>query len=171
MNSKKPMKQVRPKSLLVGVFCLVNLVAYSQNQPNAITIKNISVKGGDKWEKGYGFARAKVIEYGKWSHVIVSNTSSWDSTGKVVGISAGEQMEQVILNMKSAIEKAGGSLSDIVETTFYVTTFDTFSDLAKVHVKYFGPTQPATTLITVPSMSSTEILVEGSCTAIIVKEK
>lgn len=133
-------------------------------------ITNISLPGGDEWEKMYGFSRAKVIEtlLPGTKQVYISNTSAFNSKGEIEKPkNVGHQVEQVILNMKKVMELAGGNLNDIVETTFYTTSFDFFPEIAHVHHKYFGELQPATTLIHVSQMASSEMLVEGSARAII----
>ena len=131
---------------------------------------SISLPGGDQWEKMYGFSRAKVIEdtLTGTKQVYISNTSALNSKGMIEHPeNVGNQVEQVVLNMKKVMELAGGNLNDIVETTFYTTNFDFFSEIAHVHLKYFGEAQPVTTLIQVSQMASSDMLVEGSARAII----
>ena len=100
--------------------------------------------------------------------VFISNTSAWDETGEIQGKGdVGAQVEQIVKNMEKAMLRADGTLDDIVETIFYVTDFGQFSEIAKVHKKYFGDNRPATTLIQVSGMASDEMLVEGSARAII----
>ena len=131
---------------------------------------SISLPGGDQWEKVYGFSRAKVIEDTLIGikQVYISNTSAFNSKGIIEKPeNVGNQVEQVVLNMKKIMELAGGNLNDIVETTFYTTNFDFFPEIVHIHHKYFGELQPATTLIHVSQMVSSEMLVEGFARAII----
>jgi len=141
------------------------------NKENNKMVKtSISLPGGDQWEKIYGFSRAKVIEDHNTGtkQVYISNTSAFNSSGLIEEPeNVGSQVEQVIMNMKKVMELAGGSLDDIVETTFYTTSFNYFPEIAQIHHKYFGEVQPATTLIHVSEMASSEMLVEGSARAII----
>jgi enamine deaminase RidA (YjgF/YER057c/UK114 family) len=133
---------------------------------------SISLKGGEQWEKIYGFSRAKVIEdtSTEIKQVFISNTSAFNSDGIIQEPeNVMMQMEQIIMNMKEIMSMAGGNLNDIVETTFYTTSFDFFPEIAQVHQKYFGEAQPATTLIHVSEMASKDMLVEGSARAIINK--
>ena len=166
--------------LLLGGLLFV-LMVKMKNQDSKIELQlnkenktmkktSISLPGGDQWEKVYGFSRAKVIEdpITGTMQVYISNTSAFNSSGKIEEPeNVGSQVEQIIMNMKKVMELAGGNLNDIVETTFYTTSFDFFPEIAHVHHKYFGEVQPATTLIHVSEMASSEMLVEGSARAII----
>ncbi len=154
--------------IIVNILLIIILLASIKN--TEIYTTNISLSGGEKWEKFYGFSRAKVIEgpIDQTKQVFISNTSAFDSDGTVkVPNDVGKQTEQIVKNMENVLEQAGGNLTDIVETTFYTTSFDHFPEIAKVHQKYFGEISPATTLIHVSEMASPEILIEGSARAVI----
>ena len=176
-NLAKSIKTIMLYVLLVSTFT-ASISCDSDNNGQIFETKinnimkktSISLPGGDQWEKVYGFSRAKVIEniLPGIKQVYISNTSAFNAKGVIEQPeNVGNQVEQVILNMKKVMELAGGNLNDIVETTFYTTSFDFFPEIAHVHQKYFGEVQPATTLIHVSQMASSEMLVEGSARAII----
>ena len=149
---------------------ILKINLFMKQETNNLIRTSISLTGGDQWEKLYGFARAKVVEDVKTGvkQVFISNTSAFNPKGEIEEPeNVGKQMEQIIMNMKTIMELAGGHLHDVVETTFYTTSFAHFSELAQIHQKYFAETQPATTLIQVTEMASAEMLVEGSARAMI----
>lgn len=105
-----------------------------------------------------------------YSHVVVAEGKRMifiagqlarDRQGNVVG--KGDmraQLRQVGENVKAALEAAGGSLSDLVKTTTYVTDIEAFFTHVDVRMEYFGAALPTSTTVEVRRLAHPDFLVE-----------
>jgi aminoacrylate peracid reductase len=76
--------------------------------------------------------------------VYVSGILAMDSDGNVVGpgnIKA--QTEHVIESIRSVVEEAGGSLSDVAFNQIFLADLDHYAEMNEVYGKYFGENPPA----------------------------
>ena len=93
--------------------------------------------------------------------VFLSGQLAWDVNGATVG--KGDmraQLRQVGENLKAALEEAGGTLSDIVKITTFVTDMDQFFTCIDIRDEYFGPGWPASTTVEVPRLAHPDMLIE-----------
>jgi 2-iminobutanoate/2-iminopropanoate deaminase len=112
-----------------------------------------------------------------YSHVVVAEGKrlifiagqlARDREGNVVG--KGDmraQMRQVGENIKTALQAAGASLSDLVKTTTYVTDIEEFFNHVDVRMEYFGAALPTSTTVEVRRLAQPDFLVEVEAMAII----
>ncbi len=120
-------------------------------------MKRQSFESGTPWETEFGYSRA--VRVGNF--VYVSGTTATDVDGNIVG--AGDayvQTAQILKNIKSALERAGARLEDIVRTRIYVTSIDDWQEIAKAHTEIFGGIRPASTMVEVRKLISPAMLVE-----------
>jgi 2-iminobutanoate/2-iminopropanoate deaminase len=113
-----------------------------------------------------------------YTHVVISPDGrtayiagqvAFDSTGKLVG--PGDfrgQAEQVLRNLRRAVESVEGTLGDIVKTTTFITDLKHVPVLRELRAKYLDPGRPpANTLLVVSSLARPDLLIEIEAVAVL----
>jgi enamine deaminase RidA (YjgF/YER057c/UK114 family) len=100
------------------------------------------ISSGSKFETEIGYSRAVVD--GGW--IFVSGTTGFDYASMTISDDVAAQAEQTILNIKTAMEKAGFALEDIVRTRYILPSVEDFPACWPVLRKYFGVIRPASTM-------------------------
>lgn len=113
------------------------------------------------------FSQATTIEAtGKF--VFVSGMTARRPDGTIAGIGDIEaQTRQVIENIKSAMEEAGGTLDDICRVDVYIRNMEHFDIIHKVRREYFKPPLPASTMVEITKMTSPDYLIEINAIAVL----
>ena len=123
-----------------------------------------NLQSGAPWEQKVAYSRA--VRMGRF--VAVSGSAAIDSDGQLVG--EGDmyaQAKQCIAVIESALERAGGRLSDVVRTRIFVTDIGRWAEAGRAHQEAFADVMPATSMVEVSRLIDPRMLVEIEADAII----
>ncbi|MCH7675693.1 RidA family protein, partial [candidate division KSB1 bacterium] len=100
--------------------------------------------------------------------IFVSGTTATNEAGEIVGVGdMYAQTKQTLINIQTALERLGASMSDVVRTRLYVTDVSLFDQVAKAHGEFFAEIRPASSLVEVNKLVDSEMLVEIEAQAVI----
>ena len=113
------------------------------------------------------FSHATTIE-ASGKIVFVSGMTARRPDGSIAGIGdITVQTRQVIENIKSALEEAGGTLDDVCRVDVYVRNMEHFDEIHAVRREYFKPPLPASTMVEITKMTSPDYLIEINAIAVL----
>lgn len=124
----------------------------------------LRVSSGAPWEGVVGYSRA--VRAGDTVHV--TGTVALGADGELVG--EGDpyrQAVQALVNVRAAIEAAGGRMEQVVRTRIYVTDISRWEEVGRAHGEAFGEIRPATTMVQVAALIEPRMLVEIEAVAVL----
>ena len=139
-------------------------MSYVVGSWDSLMSERINISSGAPWEPIAGYSRA--VRVGQF--IEVAGTTAVDAEGNFFGegdVSA--QTQYILEKIQSAIEQAGGTMSDVVRTRIFVTDREYMMEVAKVHGKFFGEIMPVSTGVEIGALIDDRLLVEIEASAII----
>lgn len=97
--------------------------------------------------------------------VFVTGCTSIDGAEFVHDGDAFAQTVQAIGNVRSALEKLGAGLADVVRTRMFVTDMSRWEEYGRAHGEAFAGVMPATSMIGVSALIDSRMLVEVEAVA------
>jgi 2-iminobutanoate/2-iminopropanoate deaminase len=100
--------------------------------------------------------------------IFVSGQVARNAAGEIVGNGdTRAKTRQTLENVKAVLEVAGASMDDIVKVTVFVTDVSHFKAIHEVRGEYFRHDFPASTLVEVKSLVSSDLMIETEAVAVI----
>lgn len=122
------------------------------------------------WKPPVGYSNAMLSTGGRM--LFLAGQVAFDENQNIVGegdLTA--QFEQVMKNIQSVVETAGGAMTDIARMTIFVQDKDDYiarcQDLGGLYRSYFGKHYPAMTLVEISRFYEPGVLLEIEATAIL----
>ncbi len=124
-------------------------------------------------DPGWNWTRRYNISVGRrvGRDVYLSGLVAFDEVGTLVG--EGDvylQSMQIFRNIDQALASVGGSITDVVRITTYLTDMTRSAELARARAEVLPHGSPASTAVATPALVMPELLVEVEATAILVGE-
>jgi enamine deaminase RidA (YjgF/YER057c/UK114 family) len=120
------------------------------------------LNAGSPWEGIVGYSRVVVRGDAAW---VSGTTSTVDGVVTHPG-DAGAQTRQALQIVRTALERAGFSLADVVRTRMFVTDISRWEEIGRVHGEFFGDVRPASSMLQVAALIDPEMLVEIEADAV-----
>jgi enamine deaminase RidA (YjgF/YER057c/UK114 family) len=121
--------------------------------------------------KPSGFSHGIVTQGGRTLYI--AGQTAMDASGKIVASPPDMvgQFRQVLSNIKTVIDAAGGQMTDIVKMTIFVTDKAAYQlnlkEIGKIYQSYFGKHYPVMALIEIKSLWDEEAMIEIESVAVL----
>jgi 2-iminobutanoate/2-iminopropanoate deaminase len=118
------------------------------------------------WEAKYSFSPAVITEGGKtiW---LAGHVGFADDSGASLAGNFDAQTRQAFKNLEKTLQRAGGTLKDIVWMTVSVSDGRYSQRFTDIRKEIYGKEFPASTLLTAAAFAVPEIMVEITAIAVV----
>ena len=120
------------------------------------------------------FCDAVRVDLAECTLLYISGRLSTDADGRVTGSTMAEQTRGVLEGIKGIVERAGGTMDDIVRVRVFVATIDpdALKQIHGVRSEYWTPGRyPSSTLVQVSGFVRPDALIEIDADAVIARKK
>ena len=127
-------------------------------------MQRINISSDSPFEKEIGFSR--VVRVG---HIFsISGTAPIDTNGDTKFLDDVYSQTKYCINiMKTAIEKAGGKIDDVIRTRIMLKDITKWEKAAKAHSEYFHDIKPACTFFEVKNFVNPNWLLENEADCVL----
>ncbi|MFZ2061360.1 MAG: Rid family hydrolase, partial [Candidatus Binatus sp.] len=70
------------------------------------------------------------------------------------------QARQALENIRTALERAGLSMHQVIRTRMFITDMTRFADVARAHKEFFADSPPASTVVEVRRLANPDMMIE-----------
>ena len=160
-------RDVRPVSTLVQVNRLARptqLIEIEFDAVDGAKSKAQRISSGRPIEEEYAYSRAVRVD----DRIFIAGTTALNTQGVVEG--KGDLYQQTRKTLDTifwAVEQAGGTPADVVYTKSFLTDLDKTADYTRAKVEAVGATRPTATLLGIPGLVHSEMLVEIEAEALV----
>jgi 2-iminobutanoate/2-iminopropanoate deaminase len=100
--------------------------------------------------------------------LFISGQVAYGADGQIVGVGDPEaQAVQVMENLGANLQAAGADFADVAKVTVFLTNMEQRSQIARVRERYFGGSNPASTLVQVGALVHPDLLLEIEAIAVL----
>lgn len=117
---------------------------------------------GSKWEPFVGYSRA--VRAG--NVIAVSGCVGINADGTYPP-TVEDQARRALQIIRSAVERLGGRIEDVIRTRMFVTDISQWERIASVHGEVFGAIRPATSMVQVAKLIDDAALIEIEADAVV----
>ena len=112
----------------------------------------------------------------RYSHVVkagnilfISGQVGRNADGQIVGPGMGEQLDQTLANITTALKSQGADISNLAKITTFVTNMDEYQspEVRAIRAKHFGNHRPASSSFEVVQLANPAYKVEVEAIAIL----
>ena len=122
------------------------------------------ITAGASWPEHYTFSPALRVD----NVVYLAGTTGTDDDGNITAPGdIVEQTRQIFRRFERLLNAAGGSCSDIVQTTDHITTTANYKETAKVRREFLKGAQPTATGVIVAGLLREHALIEITGVAVL----
>jgi 2-iminobutanoate/2-iminopropanoate deaminase len=115
------------------------------------------LKGDRPQQRGY--SEAVITEGGK-SIWLAGQTATIDDNGRSLASDFDGQVRQLFKNLDRTLQRAGGSLGDMVQMTVFITDVRNGDRLTQIRREVFGDNFPGSALITITALAVPDAKIE-----------
>lgn len=72
--------------------------------------------------------------------------------GEIVDSGLEPQMRQVFINLRSVLDSAGASITDVVKTTVFLVDMDDYTEMNRIYMEEFANHRPARSAVAVAQL-------------------
>ena len=85
----------------------------------------------------------------------------------IINDSAYEQTKFIIEKIEKVLQRAGGSLKDVIRTRLFVTDISLWAEYGRAHGEFFKDIRPCTSMIEISRLIEPEYMIEIEATAVL----
>jgi len=150
---------MRNKAITTVACAVVCAVAYLVDSPSYAAEYITGARPGRSYSPAVVTQGGNII----W---LAGSGGTTDAAGEPI-TDFGEQVHQTFRNLGATLERAGGTLQDMVTMTVFISDVRHGSEFVRIRAEYFEDGFPGSALITVAGFANTEYKVEVQAIAVV----